>query len=167
MRRTADGRWPVDNGSELFDISVYQVRAAKTGSGLAYQRTGSTAPPMLDTSELTILSCWAEAVADALAFAPEQLEAVRADALAAACSAKLERRWTRAVSLRWTRSFWRCGPLTSAARGSTSWFAECCDQRSSSAAIEGPRSAKPCPQRMSGRFGQQSCHLKTNEPADS
>ena len=82
MRRTADGRWPVDNGSELFDISVYQVRAAKTGSGLAYQRTGSTAPPMLDTSELTILSCWAEAVADALAFAPEQLEAVRADALA-------------------------------------------------------------------------------------
>jgi hypothetical protein len=84
MRRTADGRWPVDNGSELFDISVYQVRAAKTGSGLAYQRTGSAAPPMLDTSELTILSCWAEAVADALAFAPEQLEAVRADALAGA-----------------------------------------------------------------------------------
>src|SRR6478672_348490 len=37
---------------------------------------------MLDTSELTILSCWAEAVADALAFAPEQLETVRADALA-------------------------------------------------------------------------------------
>ena len=66
------------NGSELFEISVYQVRAAKTGSGLAYERTGSAAPPMLDTSELTILSCWAEAVADALAFAPEQLEAIRA-----------------------------------------------------------------------------------------
>ena len=82
LRRTADGRWPVDNGSELFDISVYQVRAAKTGSGLAHQRTGSAAPPMLDTSELTILSCWAEAVADALAFAPEQLETVRADAVA-------------------------------------------------------------------------------------
>ena len=83
-RRSADGRWPVDNGSELFDISVYQVRAAKTGSELPRHRTGSAAPPMLDTGELTILSCWAEALADALAFAPEQLEAVRTDALAGA-----------------------------------------------------------------------------------
>ena len=84
IRRSADGRWPVDNGSELFDISVYQVRAANTGSELAYQHTGSAAPPVLDPGELTILSCWAEAIADALAFAPEQLETVRADALAGA-----------------------------------------------------------------------------------
>jgi hypothetical protein len=84
MRRSADGRRPIANGSELFEISVYQVRAAKSGSGLPYDRTGSAAPPVLDTGELTILSCWAEAVADALAFAPEQLEAIRGDAHAGA-----------------------------------------------------------------------------------
>jgi hypothetical protein len=32
-RRSSDGRWPVENGSEAFEMSVYQVRAASAGSG--------------------------------------------------------------------------------------------------------------------------------------
>jgi hypothetical protein len=143
---------------------------------------------MLDTRELTILSCWAEAVADALAFVPEQLEAVRADALAGAPwraeldlpepSAELNQAITR--MFREARTAMDAGgqqPLDAlilAVRAthiggpaSTNWFAECCDRRSSSAAIEGPYQATHRTQPMSGLFGQQSYHLKANEPADS
>ena len=80
IRRSADGRRPIANGSELFNISVYQVRAASAGSGLAHSGVRSALPPVLEIGDLTILSCWAEAIADALAFAPEQLAAVQADA---------------------------------------------------------------------------------------
>jgi hypothetical protein len=118
----------------------------------------------------------------------EQLEAVRADALAGAPwraeldlpkpSAELNQAISRMFrEARTAMDTGREPPLDAVilavrathvgSPGSTSWFAECCDQRSSSAAIEGPWSAKPCSQRMSGLFGQQSCHLKTNEPADS
>src|SRR5262249_45857058 len=31
-RRSSDGRWPVENGTELFDMSVYQVQASTAGS---------------------------------------------------------------------------------------------------------------------------------------
>jgi hypothetical protein len=31
-RRSADGRWPVDNGTRVFDVAVHQVRASNAGS---------------------------------------------------------------------------------------------------------------------------------------
>jgi hypothetical protein len=79
LRRTTDGRRPVENGSEVFDMSVYQVRAASTGSKPPPLRSEASAPPRLEAEELTILASWAEAVADALA-TPERLEATLANA---------------------------------------------------------------------------------------
>jgi hypothetical protein len=80
VRRTTDGRRPVENGSEVFDMSVYQVRAASVGSEPPAPRREAPSPPELDADELTILASWAEAVAEALAATPERLEAVLADA---------------------------------------------------------------------------------------
>jgi hypothetical protein len=79
-RRSSDGRWPVENGSELFDMSVYQVRAASTGSGAATLPSERPMPPVLELDELTILTSWAEAAAEALTFAPARLDVVPADA---------------------------------------------------------------------------------------
>jgi hypothetical protein len=80
VRRTTDRRRPVENGSELFDMSVYQVRAATTGSKPPPPRSEPPARPCLDAEELTILASWAEAVAEALATTPERVEAALADA---------------------------------------------------------------------------------------
>jgi len=79
-RRSADGRWPVDNGTRVFDVAVHQVRASNTGSEPA--RSGSRAPAqhLLEVDELTVLTAWAEAAAEALAHAPERVSAVLADA---------------------------------------------------------------------------------------
>ena len=75
-RRTTDGRLPVKNASEVFDMSVYQVRAASAGSGpRPTSRSGSRSQCALEGDELTILISWAEAVAEALASAPDRVEA--------------------------------------------------------------------------------------------
>ena len=80
-RRTPDGRLPVNNASEVFDMCVYQVRAASAGSGLRpTSRSGSQSQCALEGDELTILISWAEAVAEALASAPDRVEAALADA---------------------------------------------------------------------------------------
>jgi hypothetical protein len=79
MRRSTDGRRPIENGSELFDVSIHQVRAAATGSGPP-KRSGPAAAPALQAHELTTLTAWAEALAEALTLAPQQLDAVLADA---------------------------------------------------------------------------------------
>jgi hypothetical protein len=79
-RRAADGRRPVENGSEVFDMSVYQVRAARTGSGSPNSGPALPTRPGLGADELTIVTSWAEAVAEALAYAPERVEAVLRDA---------------------------------------------------------------------------------------
>lgn len=73
-RRSADGRRPIDNCTELFDVGVFQVRAAARGSGWA------KLPPVpvaaLEIEEITVLTCWAEAVAETLAHAPDRVNAV-------------------------------------------------------------------------------------------
>jgi hypothetical protein len=78
-RQSSDGRRPVDNCTTFFDIGIHQVRAAGEGSRSASSRPATPNPPVLETDELTILTSWAEAVAEALAFAPERVEAVLAD----------------------------------------------------------------------------------------
>ena len=79
-RRSFDGRQPVESGSELYNMSVFQVRASPAGSGWADLQAGPPSPALLAVDELTILMSWAEAVADALAFAPERIAAVAAAA---------------------------------------------------------------------------------------
>jgi hypothetical protein len=83
-RRTADGRWPIDNASEYFDVATFQVRVRDDQGGPSDSHFEAPAPGVLDTDEVTILTGWAEAVAEALAHAPEQMVPLMADAKAGA-----------------------------------------------------------------------------------
>ena len=80
-RRSGDGRRPVLNCTELFDVSIYQVHASSSGSPVPRLPSPNDAPedPVLPTEERTILMSWAEAVAEAVAWAPERIDAVFAD----------------------------------------------------------------------------------------
>lgn len=78
-RRSSDGRWPVQNAIDYFDVAVYQVRAS-TGATRDVPPTAATTPRVLETDELTVLTGWAEGAAEALAYAPERAAALLADA---------------------------------------------------------------------------------------
>jgi hypothetical protein len=77
-RRSADGRWPVDNGTACFDVAVHQIKAAAGSSHAPSSLTAS--PPALDADEVTVLTGWAEAVAEALEHGPDRIDAVLAEA---------------------------------------------------------------------------------------
>jgi hypothetical protein len=79
-RRTADGRWPVDTGTHLFDVAVQQIRASDAGSRSPSARAGASLPRVLELEDLTVLTGWAEAVGETLAGAPERIRALLADA---------------------------------------------------------------------------------------
>ncbi|HEX8855383.1 MAG TPA: hypothetical protein VF752_07255 [Thermoleophilaceae bacterium] len=79
-RRTGDGRRPVDTGTHLYDVAVHQICASDGGSGSPSARTGASLPRVLDVHDVTVLTGWAEAVAETLAHAPERIPAVLADA---------------------------------------------------------------------------------------
>jgi hypothetical protein len=79
-RRTGDGRWPVDTGTVLGDIAVHQIHASDAGSAHSPARTGATLAPVLDVHDVTVLTGWAEALAETLAHAPERVPSVLADA---------------------------------------------------------------------------------------
>jgi hypothetical protein len=83
-RRSADGRWPIDNVTHYFDVAVHQVRAATTGSGAPDSHSGPRAPRVLEIDDLSVLTGWAQAVAEALAHAPECVDALLANAGAGA-----------------------------------------------------------------------------------
>ncbi len=83
-RRSADGRCPVDNATEYFDVAVHQVRPSSAGSEPSKSQSVALAPRVLEADELTILTGWAQAVAEALAYAPECVEPLLADAHAGA-----------------------------------------------------------------------------------
>jgi hypothetical protein len=79
-RRTADGRWPVDTGTLIHDVAVHQIYASDGASGSQSARTMASLPRVLDVHDVTVLTGWAEAVAETLAHAPERIPAVLADA---------------------------------------------------------------------------------------
>jgi hypothetical protein len=81
-RRTADGRWPVDNATHYFDVAVHQVRAGNASVRAPASAFERAAPAVMDVDELTILTGWAQAVAEALANAPECMEVLLAEAKA-------------------------------------------------------------------------------------
>jgi hypothetical protein len=81
-RRSADGRWPVDNGTRCFDVAVHQITAASAGTEQPSPRSRSSTKPLLEAHDLTVLTGWAEAVAEVLAHAPDRVEAVLAQARA-------------------------------------------------------------------------------------
>jgi hypothetical protein len=75
-RRAADGRWPVDTGTHAFIVGVQQVRAANSPSESSRPRNASSTPHILEAEELTILTAWAEGVAEALAYAPDRVDSL-------------------------------------------------------------------------------------------
>jgi hypothetical protein len=79
-RRTADGRWPVESGTHYFDVAVHQIRASDARSRAPIARSGTPAPPVIDVDDLTILTGWAEALTEALAYTPARADTVLADA---------------------------------------------------------------------------------------
>lgn len=84
MRRTADSRKPVDNAVHYFDVSVHQIHAAAAGSELQPAEVSPPSPQVLEVEELTILTGWAQAVAETLAAEPKRLPDLLADARAGA-----------------------------------------------------------------------------------
>jgi hypothetical protein len=83
-KRSFDGRRPLENGSEFCRVSFRQVRASGTGARPSDAPAGAPSQPVLEADELTILTSWAEAAADALAFSPQRIEAVLCAAQAGA-----------------------------------------------------------------------------------
>jgi hypothetical protein len=80
VRRSADGRWPVETGTRYFDAAIHQVRASGPGSAPLQRGPKTRAPGVLDSHDVTVLSGWAEGVAEALAYTPDRALALLADA---------------------------------------------------------------------------------------
>lgn len=78
-RRSADGRHPIDNAMEYFDVAVHQVRADSTGSAPSHSKAAPLQQRVLEADDLTILTGWAQALLEALAYAPERAEALLSD----------------------------------------------------------------------------------------
>jgi hypothetical protein len=79
-RRSADGRWPVDTGTHYYDVAVNQITASQTGSRSPNHLPASPTPTVLDVEEITIVTGWAEALAEALAYAPTRAGSLLANA---------------------------------------------------------------------------------------
>jgi hypothetical protein len=84
VRRSYDGRRPGHNGSEVSAVTVGQIRASRAGIAPPHSPAGAPPGPLLTAGELTILTSWAEALAEALAVAPNRIETLAADAQAGA-----------------------------------------------------------------------------------
>jgi hypothetical protein len=95
-RHIADGRPPVANSANVSAEGVHQIRALDLGdhTGAAMPEAPVADEPVvsLEAVELTILTCWAEAVAEALAASPDQLNSILDDARAGA-------RWRRQLGV--------------------------------------------------------------------
>jgi hypothetical protein len=152
-RRSTDGRCPVDNVTEYFDVAVHQVRASSVGFQSLSSQSETPAPPALELDELTILTGWAQALAEAVAYAPDRVEDLLADALAVPWRAALRiaqpsQRLSEAIcfigqaarvlapsggaptlAMRCTSG---AGKIGGATMESTGWFGECFDQNSCS-----------------------------------
>jgi hypothetical protein len=83
-RRSADGRNPVDNATEYFDVAVHQVRAASAAASLSISKPEVLEPRSLELDELTIFTGWVQALVEAAAYVPECVQNVLANASAEA-----------------------------------------------------------------------------------
>jgi hypothetical protein len=83
-RRTVDGRRPVNNVTDWFSVGVSQIRAAPASSGPPPSMPHLPMPQLLDIDEVTILTSFAQALAEAVESAPDRVEDILADAPAGA-----------------------------------------------------------------------------------
>jgi hypothetical protein len=82
QRHSNDGRRPVQNAVDFYAVGQHQIRPVATGSQDGAPVRQLSDPPPLNVDDLTILCGWAEAVAEALAYAPSRVAAVLSDAAA-------------------------------------------------------------------------------------
>ena len=171
-RRSADGRWPVESGTHYFDVAVHQIRASDARSESPNSPPGARLRRVIEVDDLTILTGWAEALAEALAYTPARAQAVLADARPGApwrrdlgiaepsprlsdAIDSIERALSAATPAGGravTRRVAPRGPRRSAQASphSTDWRAACCDRRLNSSARDKPR--KPIRPRASPSF---------------
>ena len=83
-RYSADGRWPIDNGTSCYAVGVHQIHAAGAGSGTPQSVSATSTMPALELDQLTILTAWAEGVSEAAAYGPERIDLLLAAARAGA-----------------------------------------------------------------------------------
>jgi hypothetical protein len=84
-RRSADQRRPADTGASIFYVALHQIRAAEAEEQARPARPATTPlPPALDVDDLTILTGWAEAVAETLAYGADKTLPLIAEAGAGA-----------------------------------------------------------------------------------
>jgi hypothetical protein len=83
-RTAADGRAPVNNAVDWFDVAVHQIRASTSSVRSPAPRSERAAGPPLEVEELSVLTGWAQALAEALAYAPEDVRELLSDARAGA-----------------------------------------------------------------------------------
>jgi hypothetical protein len=87
-RRSVDGRPPIVNTANVSAEGVHQIRALDPGDHTSVAMPGAPVdnePAVsLEAVELTILTCWTEAVAEALAASPDRLTTILDDARAGA-----------------------------------------------------------------------------------
>jgi hypothetical protein len=81
-RGTVDGRKPVDNAIEWFDVAVHQVRAPASPTPETVVRQKTAGERVMEVNDLTVLTGWAQSLAEALTHAPERVSALLADARA-------------------------------------------------------------------------------------
>src|SRR5262249_15445204 len=79
-RRTVDGRNPVDNAIEWFDVAVHQVRAPVSITPENVTRSKTAGERVMEIDDLSVLTGWAQSLAEALALAPERVPALLVDA---------------------------------------------------------------------------------------
>jgi hypothetical protein len=84
-RGCADGRSPVQDAIDVFDVAVQQIRApTATAAAPILATSDKPTPPALELGELTILTGWAQTLAETLAFEPERVSELLGDARAGA-----------------------------------------------------------------------------------
>jgi hypothetical protein len=83
-RRSADGRWPVDNGTTCFQVATQQIRASGEVSSAGSARSTSPIHGLLESGDLTVLTAWAEAVSEILESRADRIEGLFAEAGAGA-----------------------------------------------------------------------------------
>ena len=74
-RRTSDGRLPINNTTNIFDVALHQVRV-DGDADTPVTRPASPRGRAFDSEDLTVLTGWAEGLAEVLSYAPERIESL-------------------------------------------------------------------------------------------
>lgn len=74
-RRTSDGRLPINNTTNIFDVALHQVRIDRDAVA-PVTRPAAARGHVFDSQDLTVLTGWAEGLAEVLAYAPERAESL-------------------------------------------------------------------------------------------